>query len=75
MVLVGLLGHSMATGHSGASVTWAPGHSVAGHLVAGAFGSRKDVFGQCSELAGISLNLFYNISISFKFFHFYLRKR
>ena len=40
MALVGLLGHSMATGHSGAKGTQAPGHLVAGHSVAGALGHR-----------------------------------
>ena len=40
MALVGLLGHSIATGHSGAKGTCAPGHSVAGHSVAGALGRR-----------------------------------
>ena len=38
MALVGLLGHSMATGHLGAKGTQAPGHSVTGHSVAGALG-------------------------------------
>ena len=35
MELVGLLGQSMATGHSEAKGTQAPENSVTGHLVAG----------------------------------------
>ena len=43
MALVGLLGHSMANGHSGAKGTWAPGQTVARHLVARALGAASKI--------------------------------
>ena len=51
MALVGLLGHSMANGHSGAKGTQAQGPSIANHSVAGAFG-RRGTWSQGHSVAG-----------------------